>query len=130
VAVCLSVHERFTKAIGNQGQSIHSLPPTDGWTDGADEPGIGTIYINYQQDDWSEWLSLAEFTYNNQEHSVTKCSPFFANYGRHLNKGTNQNLQVKSQSAIELAKQMQGIHEEVGAAISHAQRLMKTQYDK
>jgi hypothetical protein len=26
------------------------------------------IYVNYQQDDWSEWLSLAEFTYNNQEH--------------------------------------------------------------
>jgi hypothetical protein len=25
---------------------------------------------------------------------------------------------------------MQGIHEEVRAAISHAQRLMKTQYDK
>jgi hypothetical protein len=88
------------------------------------------IYVNYQQDDWSEWLSLAEFTYNNQEHSATKCSPFFANYGRHPNKGTNQNLQVKSQSAIELAEQMRGIHEEVGAAISHAQRLMKTQYDK
>jgi hypothetical protein len=88
------------------------------------------IYINYQQDDWSEWLSLAEFAYNNQEHSATKCSPFFVNYGRHLNKGTNQDLQVKSQSMIELAKQMRGVHEEVGAAISHAQRLMKTQYDK
>jgi hypothetical protein len=71
-----------------------------------------------------------EFTYNNQEHSATKCSPFFANYGKHLNEGTNQNLQVKSQSAIELAEQMRGVHEEVRAAISHAQRLMKTQYDK
>jgi hypothetical protein len=76
-----------------------------------------------------EWLSLAEFTYNNQEHSAMKCSPFFVNYGRRPNKGTNQNLQVKSQSVIELAKQMRQIHE-VGAAISHAQRLMKTQYDK
>jgi hypothetical protein len=64
------------------------------------------IYINYQQDDWSEWLSLAEFAYNNQEHMATKCSPFFANYGRHPNKGTNQNFQVKSQSEIELAEQM------------------------
>jgi hypothetical protein len=26
------------------------------------------IYVNYQQDDWSEWLSLVEFAYNNQEH--------------------------------------------------------------
>jgi hypothetical protein len=37
---------------------------------------------------------------------------------------------VKSQSAIELAKQMQQVHEEVEAVISHAQRLMKTQYNK
>jgi hypothetical protein len=88
------------------------------------------IYVNYQQDDWSEWLSLVEFTYNNQEHSVMKCSPFFANYGGHPNKGMNQNFQVKSQNAIELAEQMWGIHEEVRVAISHAQRLMKTQYDK
>jgi hypothetical protein len=63
------------------------------------------IYVNYQQD-WLEWLLLVEFAYNNQEHSAMKCSPFFANYGRHPNKGMNQNLQVKSQSVIELAEQM------------------------
>jgi hypothetical protein len=52
------------------------------------------------------------------------------NYGRHPNKGMNQNLQVKTQSAIELAEQMQQMHEEVRAVISHVQRLMKTQYNK
>src|SRR5712692_1386085 len=42
----------------------------------------------------------------------------------------NQNVQVKSQSAIEFAQQMKNIHEEVEVVIAHAQRLMKKQYDK
>src|SRR6266852_5953452 len=42
----------------------------------------------------------------------------------------SQNVQVKSQIAMELAQQMRNIHEEVGAVIAHAQRLMKKQYDK
>ena len=88
------------------------------------------IYVNYQQDNWAEWLALVEFAYNDWEHSAMKCSLFFANYGRHPNKGMNQNVQVKSQGAIEFAQQMKNIHEEVGAAIAHAQRLMKKQYDK
>ena len=35
------------------------------------------------QDDWSDWLSTAEFAYNNRQHSATKQSPFFLEYGRH-----------------------------------------------
>jgi transposase InsO family protein len=27
--------------------------------------------INFQQDDWAEWLSVAEFTYDNAAHSAT-----------------------------------------------------------
>jgi hypothetical protein len=115
---------------GNPSTAYH--PQTDGQTEWMNQEleQYLRIYVNYQQDDCLEWLSLVEFAYNNQEHSATKCSPFFANYGRHPNKGTNQDLQVKSQSAMELAEQMWGVHEEVGVAISHAQRLMKMQYNK
>jgi hypothetical protein len=68
---------------GNPSTAYH--PQTDGQTAQMNQEleQYLRIYVNYQQDDWSEWLSLAEFAYNNQEHSVTKCSPFFANYGRH-----------------------------------------------
>ena len=34
-------------------------------------------------DDWSEWLHLAEFVYNNTVHESTKQTPFFINYGFH-----------------------------------------------
>jgi hypothetical protein len=39
--------------------------------------------MNYQQDDWLDLLSQAEFAYNNPTHASTGISPFFANYGFH-----------------------------------------------
>ncbi len=39
------------------------------------------IYTNYNQDDWAEHLSAAEFVYNFSSHSSTTMTPFFANYG-------------------------------------------------
>ena len=39
-------------------------------------------YINHQQDNWVELLPIAQFAYNNQQHSVTGTTLFFANYGR------------------------------------------------
>ncbi|MBW0534810.1 hypothetical protein O181_074525 [Austropuccinia psidii MF-1] len=40
------------------------------------------MYGSYHQDDWNTWLPLAEFAYNNSDHSSTKESPFFTVYGR------------------------------------------------
>ena len=39
------------------------------------------VYCNYQQDNWSELLSLAEFAYNNALSATTGVFPFFANKG-------------------------------------------------
>ena len=39
------------------------------------------MFITPRQSDWAEWLATAEFAYNNREHSSTKQSPFFLNYG-------------------------------------------------
>ena len=43
------------------------------------------IYCNYQQDNWSELLSLAEFSYNNAPSTTTSVFLFFANKGYHPN---------------------------------------------
>ena len=40
-------------------------------------------YCSYQQDDWVDYLPLAEFAFNNVENSSTKQTPFFANYAFH-----------------------------------------------
>jgi len=39
--------------------------------------------VNYQQDDWLDLLSQAEFAYNNTMHASTGINPFFANYSFH-----------------------------------------------
>jgi hypothetical protein len=38
-------------------------------------------FMNYHQDDWVDWLPLAEFAANNVVSETTGVSPFFANYG-------------------------------------------------
>jgi len=43
------------------------------------------IYYNYQQDNWSELLSLVEFAYNNAPSATTGVSLFFANKGYYPN---------------------------------------------
>ena len=60
-------------------------PQTDGQTERMNQTleQYLRIYCNYQQDNWSSLLSLAEFSYNNAYQSTIKCSPFYANYGYH-----------------------------------------------
>jgi hypothetical protein len=51
-------------------------------------------------------------------------------YGRHPYKGTNPQRQVKSQSAMEFADQMEKVHQETKATLTLAQETMKRNYDK
>lgn len=41
-------------------------------------------YVNYFQDNWPDWLPLAELTDNNTKSKTTKVSPFFAKKEIHL----------------------------------------------
>jgi len=43
--------------------------------------------MNYQQDDWMNWLAAAEFQYNDKKHAATGKTPFKLNFGRHPWKG-------------------------------------------
>ena len=56
--------EEFTKALGPKKQlSTAYHPQTDGQTERMNQE-IGTFlrhYVNYQQDDWTNWLAAAEF---------------------------------------------------------------------
>lgn len=56
---------------GNPSTAYH--PQTDGQTERMNQE-LETylrIYISHRQDDWSEWLHLAEFAYRNRVHSAT-----------------------------------------------------------
>lgn len=78
--------KHITSRIGIQVRlSTAYHPQTDGQTERMNQ--ILEHYLrtfgNYLQDDWSTWLGLASFVYNNSTHSGTQHSPFFANFGYH-----------------------------------------------
>ena len=58
-------------------------PQTDGQTERQNQTLEQYLrsFVNYQQDDWAQWLPMAEFAYNNSVHSATGYSPFFAYTG-------------------------------------------------
>ncbi len=58
-------------------------PATNGQTEAANAwmEQYLRAFICFHQDDWADWLPLAEFAANNQISESTGISPFFANYG-------------------------------------------------
>ena len=40
------------------------------------------VFIDHRQEQWPDWLGMAEFAYNNKVHTATKTSLFKANYGQ------------------------------------------------
>ena len=64
-------------------------PETDGQTErvNAGVEQYLRAFMNFHQDDWVDWLPLAEFAANNVVSETTGVSPFFANYGFHPQLG-------------------------------------------
>ncbi len=85
------------------------------------------LYVNYRQDDWAEWLSLAQFTHNDKETSATGTSPFFALYGQHPWKGTTARTVFTNDSAKEHTDLLREIHNESQTTLTHTQEQMKRQ---
>src|SRR5260221_1910971 len=70
-------------------------------------------YTNYQQDDWSSLLPLAEFAYNNATNEMTGVSPFFANKGYHPSLVAELNVQVSSPEAQHFRSDLDDLHTEL-----------------
>src|SRR6266571_5529561 len=75
------------------------------------------IYCNYQQDNWSELLPLAEFAYNNALNATTSVSPFFANKGYHPNISIHPKRDLTSVHAQEYS-----LHQFLREEMLHAQQ--------
>src|SRR3979490_827994 len=84
------------------------------------------VYCNYQQDNWSELLPLAEFTYNNAPNTTTGISPFFANKGHHPNLTVHPERDLASSRARKFAMDLGQLHDALKEQISHAQSRYQT----
>ena len=79
--------EELMKALGTKrmlSTAYHSQ--TNGQTERINQE-IETFlrhYVNYQQDDWTEWIVVVKFQYNDKKHVATGQIPFILNFERHL----------------------------------------------
>ena len=88
------------------------------------------MYINHRQNNWSEWLAVAEFVFNNKVHTATKMLPFQANYGREPRMGFDIRKKGKNVKAEEFARKMKERHKEARVALVKSQEEMKKQVDR
>ena len=85
--------------------------------------------MNYQQDNWMDWLAAVEFQYNSKKHAVTERTPFELNFGRHPWKG-DLVVQTEIPRVEEFLTGMKKSWEQVTKAMKEAQKVMKKQFDK
>jgi len=74
------------------------------------------MFIDHRQEQWSEWLGMAEFVYNNKMHSSTQTSPFKANYGQDPRMGFEGRKKGKYQRTEKFIEKIKEIQEEAKAA--------------
>src|SRR6266436_1597902 len=70
------------------------------------------VFVSHQQDDWADWLPLAEFAYNNKVHSATHWTPFKLDTGQHPCLGVEPMRTSTIEAADTLARQLGCTQEE------------------
>ena len=88
------------------------------------------MFIDHRQEQWPDWLEMAEFAYNNKAHSSTKMSSFKANYRQDPRMGFEMRKKGKYEGAEKFVTKMKEIQEEAKAALEKAQEEMKKYADR
>ena len=107
-------------------------PQTDGLTERTNQTLETYLraYCSYQQDDWVDYLPVAEFAFNNAENSSTKQTPFFANLAYHPSFEPQITERSTVPAAQDLAQRLDHIHAELRAELKHAQDLQAHHYNQ
>lgn len=107
-------------------------PQTDGLTERTNQTLETYLraYCSYQQDDWVDYLPVAEFAFNNAENSSTKQTPFFANFAFHPTFEPRLTERSTVPAAHDLASRLEQIHAELRAELKHAQDVQSRYYNE
>jgi len=107
-------------------------PQTDGQTERMNQEleQYLRMFIDHRQEQWPEWLGMAEFAYNNKVHTETKVSPFQANHGQNPRMGFELRKKGRYKGAERFTDRMKKVQEEAKAALQKAQEDMKQYADR
>ncbi|GBE80968.1 Transposon Tf2-12 polyprotein [Sparassis crispa] len=94
-------------------------PRTDGLTERMNQTLEMYLraYSSYQQDDWVDYLPLAEFAFNNHVNSSTNQTPFFANLAYHPTFEPRLSYHSTVPAAADLASCLDRLHDELCAEL-------------
>jgi hypothetical protein len=92
------------------------------------------VHVNYLQDDWADWVPLAEFATNNQASKTTGTLPFFVNKGFHPRcqfdlMPTTMN-DINDRCTLTTSKTLSEIHSHLCAEIHRAHHWYQDNADK
>src|SRR5260221_10409653 len=87
------------------------------------------VFVSHQQDDWADWLPLAEFVYNNKVHAATCWTLFELDAGQHPHLGVEPTKTLTVEATDTFARQLDCAQEEAKAALEWAADDMKWYYD-
>ena len=108
-------------------------PRTDGQTEQTKQTLEQYLrhYINFKQNNWIDLLPLAQFAYNNHQHSTTRILPFYANYGKHPNWDPNNNITTStSEAATTKINKIVKLHEELSRRVDQGGKNTAKQVNK
>ena len=107
-------------------------PQTDGQTERVNQSLEQYLrqYCNYEQDNWSDLLPLAEYAYNNSATTATQMSPFFANYGFHPRTNWPVEKESKNPASMNYAHWIESVHELCLSRLEEARQRMGRYYDR
>ena len=110
-------------------------PQTDGQSERMNQEveQFLRFYVNQEQNDWEDWIHLAEFAINDRQSSATNTTPFRAIYGRDPRRPLEIDTSLEP-SRIETVdkwkKRLEKEHEKIKLCIQNAQEQMKKYTDK
>src|SRR6266436_191409 len=107
-------------------------PQTDGQTEHINQEieVYLRVFMSHRQDDWADWLLLAEFAYNNKVHSATHWTPFELDTGQHPHLGVEPMRTSTVEAVDAFTRQLGHAQEEAKAALEWVADDMKWYYDQ
>jgi len=125
ICACMKIDARLSTA-------FH--PETDGQTERVNaimEQHL-RAYVSYLQDDWVDYLFLAEFAGNNLISDTTTLSPFYANLGYHPKCDLELDVQTDNHDEIQVqtaAERLNIIHDVARSEMRYAQTRQQDKTD-
>ena len=127
---------KFWQALMEQLKIGHKLstayhPQTDGQTERTNQTLEQYLrcYVNYEQNDWVQWLPTAQWAYNSATIEATSKTPFEANYGYNPTMRMAPTTVNVEQSA-KTAQKLHDLHGELQKELTFLNNRMKHYADK